>query len=737
MKETQRQDDPELEQSRQRSIEDSRPPADIPGHTLLRRLGGGAYGVVWLAREDRTGRLVAVKFFPHSRGLNWSLLSREVEKLAAVDSSRNIIRLVDVGWNADPPWFVMEFMENGSLAGYLAATEFSVEEAVRIVTEICSALVDAHGAGVLHCDLKPDNVLLDSQLHVRLCDFGQSRLSHEQNPSLGTLYYMAPEQAGLRSMPDARWDVYAIGALLYQMLTGAPPHRSDALQQRLQNAADLQSRLDIYREAVLQAAPPTTHRRMPGVDRRLAEIVDTCLALAPEERYPNAQAVFEALQARTRQRARRPLLLSGLIVPLFLIISVVPILVNAFADNLRDAEEQLMRRALESDALSARLQAAALEDEINNRLDELKTLVASLPIQQELERLLEEPPDVIAEQTVAFHNLPLPDRPKWMQALDTAWENSQVVAEERGRSRDTSWFLNSADGTQVWRRSFSDRSIGRNYRYRDYFHGQGEDFSEQQIPQGLAPISSPHICIAYKSTTTGRQSVALSVPVKDSDGNVVGVLSRSAHLGDLQQRLRGAMSQSSGSSVTNTQDEQVERFIALAEVRLENGVRQLRLLDHPSLTEEFLREAERNKEDEELFQALTLGDEVTSRIPHDATGTLQIPEFRLPSYSDPAGKLMADSADQPAQEWIAAFAPIRKKGSTGWMVIVQEERARVLAPVRLMATQAQRQGLLAIGVALAGLGVGWAFILRALNVPRRPQSSPLMTPAAENQSEAN
>lgn len=733
MEETQRQDESELEKSRQRSLEDSRPPAEVPGHTLLRRLGGGAYGVVWLAREDRTGRLVAVKFFPHSRGLNWSLLSREVEKLAAVDSSRNIVRLVDVGWNADPPWFVMEFMENGSLAGYLAATQFSTEESVRIITEICGALVDAHGAGVLHCDLKPDNVLLDSQLHVRLCDFGQSRLSHEQNPSLGTLYYMAPEQAGLRSMPDARWDVYAIGALLYQMLAGSPPHRSDELQKKLHSAADLQDRLDIYREAVLQAAPPSVHRRVPGVDRRLAEIVDTCLAIAPEDRFPNAQAVLEALQTRRRQRARRPLLLSGLIVPLFLTISVVPILVNAFAHNLRNAEEQLMRRALESDALSARLQAAALEDEINNRLDELKTLVASRPMQEELEKLLQEPPQRIAEQTLAFHDLPLADRPDWMQALDTAWENSQGVADERGRSKDTSWFLNSADGTQVWRRSFSERSVGRNYRYRDYFHGQGEDFSPEQIPDGLQPISAPHICIAYKSTTTGRQSVALSVPVKDSRGNVVGILSRSAHLGDLQQRLRGAMSET---SAPNEEDEQVERFIALAEVRLENGVRQLRLLDHPSLTEDFLREAERNREDEELFQQLTLGEEVTERIPADRIGTLQIPELRIRNYSDPAGKLMARTGIQPEKEWIAAFAPIRKAGSTGWMVIVQEERARVLAPVRQMAAQAQRQGLLAIGVALAGLAVGWTFILRALNFPRRSNVSPAAERTAENQSEA-
>jgi len=190
---TEIQNDDDRERSRRLSLQANKAPAEIEGYSIVRRLGTGAYGTVWLAREDRTGRMVAVKFYPHRRGLNWSMLSREVEKLAAVYTSRNIVRLLDVGWNAEPPYFVMEYVENGSLGNFLARGRISVEEAIRITREICSALIDAHGAGVLHCDLKPDNVLLDNQLHARLCDFGQSRMSHEQSPALGTLYYMAPE----------------------------------------------------------------------------------------------------------------------------------------------------------------------------------------------------------------------------------------------------------------------------------------------------------------------------------------------------------------------------------------------------------------------------------------------------------------------------------------------------------------------------------------------------------------
>ena len=87
--------------------------------------------------------------------------------------------------------------------------------------EIAVGLMHAHGKGIIHCDLKPANVLLDQDGHPRLADFGQSRLSHEQGAALGTLFYMAPEQADLRAVPNAQWDVYALGAIFYHMLTGS------------------------------------------------------------------------------------------------------------------------------------------------------------------------------------------------------------------------------------------------------------------------------------------------------------------------------------------------------------------------------------------------------------------------------------------------------------------------------------------------------------------------------------
>jgi serine/threonine protein kinase len=715
---TQIQNDDDRERSRMMSLDGSQPPAEIKGYTAIRRLGTGAYGTVWLAREDHTGRMVAVKFYPHRRGLNWSMLSREVEKLAAVYTSRNIVRLIDVGWNAEPPYFVMEYVENGSLASHMSRGALSVDEAVRIAREVCNALIDAHGAGVLHCDLKPDNVLLDGQLHARICDFGQARMSHEHSPALGTLYYMAPEQADLDALPDARWDVYAIGAMLYHMLTGGPPFRDDATQKLLESAPALTDRLALYRHAISAAPEPVAHRSIRGVDNRLAEIIDHCLKVNPTERLPNAQAVRDELDARDRHRARRPLLLLGVVGPVLLMASMVPIFYSALRNNLGQTEKGLTKRALESDALSARLQASSLEDVILDRLEELQEILNTEDVRVALEELMQRPASDVTQEMKEMHGLPIADRPLWMRLLDHAKERCDQANTIRQRSQDSSWFLTNAQGVQLWRRSFSPETLGRTFSRRDYFHGRNIEYREGEVPGDVQPIQTPHISLAYRSDATGRYMVALSVPVRDRSSRIIGVFARTVQLGDLQQgliqRLKG------------TTNDQVERFIALADSR------DWQLVDHPFLTESRMQSPGAAELIHQLrIDPLTI-DSIQSSLreaaPSDRSDgeALKFSEVRLENYRDPVEQLSDPAAATFHGPWMAAMAPVLADHlRQPWIVIVQERKDTALLPLKEMTERASRHAWMAVLSALTLMAIVWSLVWNAFN--RSPSSGLLTT----------
>src|SRR4051794_10321309 len=253
------------ERSKDLSLERTRPPLEIAGYKVERFLGSGAYGEVWVGTDRNTGRKVAIKYYLHRRGVDWSLLSREVEKLRFLSADRYVVQLFYVGWEAEPPYYVMEYVEHGSLDDLLRRHgTLTVPGAVELFREIAIGLAHSHGKGVLHCDLKPANILLDQDNRPRLADFGQSRLSHEQKPALGTLFYMAPEQADLEAVPDVRWDVYALGAIFYALLVGSPPHRVDSTVEHIDSADELSERLSRYRHTIRSAPPVAEHRKVPG-----------------------------------------------------------------------------------------------------------------------------------------------------------------------------------------------------------------------------------------------------------------------------------------------------------------------------------------------------------------------------------------------------------------------------------------------------------------------------------------
>ena len=240
------------------SAEKTTPPTQVPGYEIQRFLGAGAYGEVWVGVDQNTGRKVAIKFFTSRSNIDVASLSREVEKLVFLSADRYVVQLLDVGWDSTPPYYVMDYIEHGSLDDFLTKNgPLNATDALELFREIAIGLSHLHNRGVLHCDLKPANVLLDQDRKPRLADFGQARLASEQNPALGTLFFMSPEQADLNAIPDTRWDVYGLGAIMYCLLVGTPPYRSEVTLSKVQDSDSLEDRLAIYRQAIKRAERPS------------------------------------------------------------------------------------------------------------------------------------------------------------------------------------------------------------------------------------------------------------------------------------------------------------------------------------------------------------------------------------------------------------------------------------------------------------------------------------------------
>lgn len=699
---TEQQSAEEQQRAQALSLKPARPPADLPDYEPIRFLGSGAYGEVWVARDRKTGRQVAIKFYAHPGGLDWSILSREVEKLAFLSADRYVVQLLAVEWEAQPPYYVMEYLEQGSLADYLARAErLSVREIVALFRDVVVGLLHAHGKGVLHCDLKPANILVDQDGRLRLADFGQSRLSHEQTPSLGTLFYMAPEQADLDAVPDVRWDVYALGALLYEMLTGGPPHRGEAAIDTIQQATELEERLARYRHVIESAPPPTGHRQVPGVDRELADIVDGCLAIDREQRYANVQEVLDALNERDKRRARRPAVALGFIGPALLLAVMLIFAWSWFAAVMDESDEALRLRVLKSNSFAAKYVAASVTnkfEEYTGVVEELaasyrfQTLVADTLDDPQLEPLLVEMNDPQlseAEREAARERFRAsPARQPLQQRLNELLAESDRVTVE-------SWFVNAPTGIQLGRAP-EEKTVGRNWGWRTYFHGGMQDFAEDWQPREDEHIQGTNFSAVYYSYVTDRWTVTISAPLyldvvrdpqsQQGDGNgkrFLGVLGVSAN---------------------------VDRFLDLPEARPEqfavlvdwrDGPKKGLILQHP------------------LFEKLREGDhEVPKRFQNYRIKDHELPEFAATSvrenYVDPLSRDPEGKAYDT--HWLAEAAGVTlRDNDTGFVVIVQESYDGAIGGTLRRLNQRLFSTSLVAGISIVlATTVLWGLVVRSL-----------------------
>ena len=265
---------------------------DIGGgrYTLKREIGRGGAATVYLARDERHERSVAIKLLhPElSHALGAQRFLREI-KLTASLQHPHILPIHDSGESGEQLYYVMPFVEGESLRDRLGAEKrLPIEDVVRIGREVAGALAYAHERGVVHRDIKPENILFSGG-HAVVADFGIARAIDratekitQQGTITGTPTYMSPEQARDRAF-DGRSDVYSLACVLYEAVAGVPPFAGDTPQQQL--------------SARLARTPPPlrTHRRdvPPAVEAAIAK----ALATSPDDRYPDARAFGAALSA--------------------------------------------------------------------------------------------------------------------------------------------------------------------------------------------------------------------------------------------------------------------------------------------------------------------------------------------------------------------------------------------------------------------------------------------------------
>ncbi len=256
-------------------------PSSIPGYRLIQVVGKGGMGEVHQATQLSLQRTVAVKLLKSELAKDPQFVNRFEKEGAALASLRhpNIVSIVDRGNAGDTYFLVMEYVDGPALREKMREPDFDPAKALSTLLMVARAIEYAHGRGIIHRDLKPENILFDEQAGgiPKVTDFGlagfdethaQQRNLTQTHVAMGTASYMAPEQAVDARSAGPRADLYSLGVMLYEMLTGELP--------------------------VGQFDPPSAKK--PGVDKRLDAIVARCLKPSPDDRYPSAAGLIADLE---------------------------------------------------------------------------------------------------------------------------------------------------------------------------------------------------------------------------------------------------------------------------------------------------------------------------------------------------------------------------------------------------------------------------------------------------------
>jgi tRNA A-37 threonylcarbamoyl transferase component Bud32 len=267
----------------------------IPGYELIGELGRGAMGVVYKARQIRADRIVALKVMiniDHARPADIERFTVEAQSSARLHHP-NIIQVYEVGQSGQSPYFTQEFATGGTLSSKIAKQMLSHAETAQVMHSLAAAVAYAHSRQIVHRDLKPLNILIDENGNPKIADFGLARRMEDQShltqdgTILGTPSYMAPEQAsGNSNAIGPLSDVYSLGAILYELLTGRPPFKGATVWEVIQQ--------------VRSAEPVPPSQLQAGVPADLETICLKCLQKSPDKRYESAQLLADDIQRHIR-----------------------------------------------------------------------------------------------------------------------------------------------------------------------------------------------------------------------------------------------------------------------------------------------------------------------------------------------------------------------------------------------------------------------------------------------------
>lgn len=280
------------------ALDTDTPPGRLGPYRLLKKVGSGSMGMVYRAQHTQTSRTFALKVIPSHKLVEDDQRRRFVieAETGALLKHPNIVSVYDVGQEQGFHYIVMDYVESISLSNLLEEQPLECDTAARVALSLADTLAYVHQEGILHRDLKPPNILVDASGQPWLTDFGVAKkmLGDDWQTAtgmlIGTPSYMPPEQiAGKQELLGPPSDVYALGALLYEMLTGHPPFRSDNPFDTLQLA--------------LYTAPTPPRRTNSKVPKSLEAICLKCLSKLPQQRYLTAGALAEDLRAFLQNKA--------------------------------------------------------------------------------------------------------------------------------------------------------------------------------------------------------------------------------------------------------------------------------------------------------------------------------------------------------------------------------------------------------------------------------------------------